>query len=229
MPQNIRRGGRRFGIQHGWVRDFEVWGPGPYRSQQVSPLPSPESHGLPITSALADSDLTLLQRIRLGDEDAVLALYDRYSQLAYSIILRVLRDEGVAEEVMQDIFLQLWRKPDSYDPSRGTLRTWIAVVCRHRAVDQLRKRRYEVDIDDLDLHVGAKQEENVGSAQFLDKVQAEMYRMPAAERLVLELAYFEGYTHSEISARTGQPLGTVKSRIRSAVGRLRNVLMEKAA
>jgi RNA polymerase sigma-70 factor (ECF subfamily) len=177
----------------------------------------------------ADSDFQLLQRIRQGEEHALLLLYDRHSQLVYSIIIRVLRDEGVAEEIMQDIFLQLWRQTKLYDPSRGTLKTWIAVVARHRAVDQLRKRRQEVDIDDFDLAVGAKQEENASCMLFLDKIQAEMCRMPESERLVLELAYFEGYTHSEISAKTGQPLGTVKSRIRAAVSRLRDVFVERAA
>lgn len=195
----------------------------------MSTLPRLDDQDLPCEGQAADSEFQLLQRIRQREEDAILVLYDRYSQLVYSIILRVLRDEGVAEELTQDIFLQLWRQTKVYDPARGTLRTWIAVVARHRAVDQLRKRRQEVDINDLDLSVDAKQEENARDAQFLDKIQAEMSRMPAAERLVLELAFFEGYTHSEISANTGQPLGTIKSRIRSAISRLREVLVEKAA
>lgn len=195
----------------------------------MSSLPSPDGGGFFNAVPTEDSDSQLLQRMRLGEEDAALILYDRYSKLAYSIILRVLRDQGNAEELTQDIFMQLWRQPELYDPTRGTLRTWIGVVCRHRAVDQLRKRRNEVDIDDLDLHVTAKQEEHAEYGQFLDKIQAEMDRMPVCERLVLELAYFEGYTHSEISAKTGQPLGTIKSRIRSAIHRLRDVLMEKAA
>ena len=175
------------------------------------------------------SDFQFLKKIQQGDEDAVVLLYDRYSQLAYSIIFRVLRDECAAEELMQDVFLQLWRQPGLYDPSRGSLRAWIAVVCRHRAVDHLRKRRHEVDIDDANLSVSANQEDSAGRAQFLSQIQAELSRMPIAERNVLELAYFEGYTHSEISVKTGQPLGTVKSRLRSAIGRLRSALLEKAA
>ena len=191
----------------------------PYRSEAAASL----------KDSGPGSDVQLLQKMQQGDQDAVLLLYDRYSQLAYSIILRVLRDECVAEELMQDVFLQLWRQPGLYDPARGTLRAWIAVVCRHRAVDHLRKRRHEVDIDDANLSVSATQEESAGRAQFLGQIQTELSRMPIAERNVLELAYFEGYTHSEISAKTGQPLGTVKSRLRSAIGRLRTVFVEKAA
>ena len=97
----------------------------------------------------AGDDMRLVARVRAGDQQALAELYDRYSNVVYGVALRVLQDTGAAEDVLQDIFLQLWRKPDAFDSSRGSLAAWLAVIARHRSIDRLRKRRPETDIGRL--------------------------------------------------------------------------------
>src|SRR5215471_5496932 len=100
------------------------------------------------TRADAGDDMRLVARIRAGDQTALSELYDRYSGVVYGVALRILQDTGAAEDLLQDIFLQLWRRPDAFDSSRGSLTAWLAVIARHRAIDRLRQRRPESDIDD---------------------------------------------------------------------------------
>src|SRR5690242_9198712 len=95
----------------------------------------------------AGDDMRLVARIRAGDQQAMSELYDRYSKVVYAVALRVLQDTTAAEDVLQDVFLQLWRNPDAFDASRGSLGAWLAVITRHRSIDRLRKRRPEVDIE----------------------------------------------------------------------------------
>jgi len=148
-------------------------------------------------------------------------LYDRYSSIVYSIALRVLGDTGAAEDVLQEVFLQLWRNPGVFDSSRGNMAAWLAVIARNRAIDSLRKRRPEADIADVVVSVEPDLAGDTERARAMEKIRSVLGDMPAAQRSALEMAYFEGLTHTEISARTGEPLGTVKTRIRAGLLSLR--------
>ena len=149
------------------------------------------------------------------------ALYDRYSPIVYSVALRVLSDTGAAEDVLQEVFMQLWRNPDAFDASRGKLGPWLAVIARNRAIDSLRRRQPETDIEDVIVSVEPDMAGEAERARAMDKVRSALGEMPAPQRSALEMAYFEGLTHTEIAAKTGEPLGTVKTRIRAGLLALR--------
>jgi len=170
------------------------------------------------------TDSMLISRVRAGDEDALAALHDRYAQIVYSVALRVLGETTQAEDILQEIFLQLWRNPQTFDSSRGSLGAWLAVITRHRAIDQLRRRRPESDIEDVIVAVDTRIEQTTDRNMTIAKIRAVVDRLPAEQRKPLEMAFFEGLTHSEIATKTGEPLGTVKTRIRSALLTLRKAL-----
>jgi RNA polymerase sigma-70 factor, ECF subfamily len=167
------------------------------------------------------TDSALLSAISAGDEKAIAELYDRYSAVVYSVALRVLGDTGAAEDILQEVFMQLWRNPGLFDSSRGNLAPWLAVITRNRAIDTLRKRRPESDIADVVLSVEPDMAGDAERAITMTKVRGVLSGMPAAQRNALEMAYFEGLSHSEISAKTGEPLGTIKTRIRAGLLALR--------
>ncbi|MCU1307548.1 MAG: sigma-24, subfamily [Acidobacteriaceae bacterium] len=170
------------------------------------------------------SDAALIARIRAGDEDAMAQVYDRHSQIVYSVALRVLGDTGAAEDVMQEIFMQLWRNPQTFDANRGSLGAWLAVIARHRSIDQLRKRKPETDLEDVIVSVDANLESETDKNVSLAKVRGLLGSMPADQRKTLELAFFEGLTHSEVAEKLGEPLGTVKTRIRTGLMAMRKAL-----
>jgi len=170
------------------------------------------------------TDSMLISRIRAGDEDALAALHDRYSQVVYSVALRVLGETTQAEDILQEIFVQLWRNPQTFDSNRGSLGAWLAVITRHRAIDQLRRRRPESDIEDVIVAVDTRLEQTTDRNMAIAKIRAVVERLPAEQRKPLEMAFFEGLTHSEIASKTGEPLGTIKTRIRSALLTLRKAL-----
>ena len=148
-------------------------------------------------------------------------LYDRYSPIVYSVALRVLGDAGAAEDVLQDVFIQLWKNPGLFDSSRGNLGAWLSVIARNRAIDALRKRRPESEIADVIVSVQPDLAGDAERSRAMEKVRGALGAMPSAQRIALELAYFEGLTHTEIAAKTGEPLGTVKTRIRAGLLQLR--------
>ncbi len=170
------------------------------------------------------SDLALARAIRSGDQGAMATLYDRYSSIVYSVALRVLQDTGAAEDVLQDVFMQLWRNPGAFDASRGNMAAWLAVIARHRAIDALRRRRPENDIEDVIVSIEPDLASEADRSRAMVKVRGALQAMPGAQRSALEMAYFEGFTHVEIAEKTGEPLGTVKTRIRSGLLSLRKVL-----
>jgi RNA polymerase sigma-70 factor, ECF subfamily len=170
------------------------------------------------------TDLALVAAIRSGDQSAMAALYDRYSSIVYAVALRVLQDTGAAEDVLQDIFMQLWRKPGAFDASRGNMAAWLAVITRNRAIDALRRRRPQDDIENVIVSVEPDLASEVERARAMDKVRGALQAMAPAQRSALEMAYFEGLTHSEIAEKTGDPLGTIKTRIRTGLLSLREVL-----
>ena len=170
------------------------------------------------------TDSILMSRIRSGDEDALAALHDRYASVVYSVALRVLGETTQAEDILQEIFLQLWRNPQRFDSSRGSLGAWLAVIARHRAIDQLRRRRPETDIEEVVISVDTRLEQATDRNLAIAKVRAAVECLPAEQRRPLEMAFFQGLTHSEIAIKTGEPLGTIKTRIRSALLALRKAL-----
>jgi RNA polymerase sigma-70 factor (ECF subfamily) len=163
----------------------------------------------------------LVSAIRSGNEQAMAQLYDRYSPIVYSVALRVLGDTGAAEDILQEVFLQLWRSPDMFDASRGSLPGWLAVIARNRAIDSLRKRRPETDISEVVVSVEPDLAGKAEWSRAADKIRGALGAMPAPQRSALEMAFFEGLTHTEIAEKTGEPLGTVKTRIRAGLMMLR--------
>jgi RNA polymerase sigma-70 factor (ECF subfamily) len=170
------------------------------------------------------SDDLLLESIRRKDQQAMADVFDRYGGMVYSVALRVLKDKEQAEDVMQDIFFQLWSKPAAYVPGRGSLGAWLLVVARNRAIDKLRRRKASDSPDDIVLlshtDLAAEAERNV----LMEKVRDVLKNLPPEQLKSLELAYFQGLSHSEIAEQTGDPLGTVKTRIRLALIGLRKAL-----
>jgi len=159
----------------------------------------------------------LVSAIRGGDQSAMATLYDRYSSIVYSVALRVSADTGAAEDVLQEVFMQLWRNPTAFDASRGSLGAWLAVITRNRSIDALRKRRSETDIDEVIVSVQPDLASEAERTRALEKVRGVLGSMPVSQRTALELAFFEGLTHTEIAGKTGEPLGTIKTRIRSGL------------
>jgi len=175
-------------------------------------------------------DLALIRRIVERDETALAETYDRYGSLVYAVALRVLRDGSAAEEVLQDIFYRLWMVADRFDPARGSLPAWLAVATRHRAIDRLRRREPATDSDAVvaDIRLPFDLEEHVYRNGLVDRVRAALARLPETQRHLMELAYFEGLSHSALALRTGEPLGTIKGRLRAAVASLRKEFREVA-
>jgi RNA polymerase sigma-70 factor (ECF subfamily) len=166
-------------------------------------------------------DVALIARLRAGDQNAMAELYDRYSGVVYGVALRVLANAAAAEDVVQEIFLQLWRNPEAFDANRGRLAPWLAVIARNRAIDHLRRRPAEDDIDELPISTGIDLEGEAAQKLAVDKIRGALAQLPQEQRKTLEMAFFEGMTHTEISGKTGEPLGTVKTRIRAGLLALR--------
>lgn len=172
-------------------------------------------------SNVVSPDAMLVSAIRSGDEQAMAQLYERYSPIVYSVALRVLGDTGAAEDILQEVFMQLWRRPDVFDVTRGSLPGWLAVITRNRAIDSLRKRRPETDIADVVVSVEPDLVGAAESSRALEKIQGALRGMSPPQRSALEMAFFEGLTHTEIAERSGEPLGTIKTRIRAGLLTLR--------
>ena len=162
-------------------------------------------------------EAALIERICAGDETAMAEMYDRYSGIVYGVALRVLGDASAAEDVLQEIFLQLWRNPQAFDANRGRLPSWLAVIARNRAIDHLRKRPQEDDIAGLPISTGVNLEDESAQRLAVEKIRGALGQLPAEQRRALEMAFFEGMTHTEIAGKTGEPLGTIKTRIRAGL------------
>jgi RNA polymerase sigma-70 factor, ECF subfamily len=171
-----------------------------------------------------ESDRSLMDRVRIREQQAITEIFDRYARLVYSVALRVLNDSGHAEDVMQEIFFQLWRNPDSFSSSRGTLGAWLMVVARNRAIDQLRQRKPAEPVDEVIVAAKTNLQSEAERNIIMQKVQGILGDLPIEQQESLQMAFFDGLSHSEIAEKTGQPLGTVKTRIRSALTSLRKRL-----
>jgi RNA polymerase sigma-70 factor (ECF subfamily) len=182
-----------------------------YRETGVRSVPPPSS----------EDDSALLALVQSGDDRAMASLFDRYSKLVYSVALRVLRDPSAAEDVLQEVFMQIWRNPDSFTAARGSLGGWLAIVSRNRSIDTLRRKRPSVDVDDIPLASNYNLASEAERNSLMELARAVIHKLPTEQRKTLEMAFFDGLTHSEIAEMTGDPLGTVKTRIRSGLLTLR--------
>lgn len=175
-------------------------------------------------STAAKSDEILLDGIRANDPQAMSDLFDRYGALVYSVAFRVLRDASQAEDVMQEIFFQTWKAPRNWTGGQGSFAAWLSVVARNRAIDILRRRKFSDSVEDVILispgNLASETERNA----LIERIRIELKTLPSEQQQSLEMAFFEGLTHAEIAMRTGDPLGTVKTRIRLALMRLRKAL-----
>jgi RNA polymerase sigma-70 factor, ECF subfamily len=172
-----------------------------------------------------DADSDVVQRLAKGDRDAVAELYDRHAARVLGLAYRIVRNSTDAEDVVQEVFSQAWRTAPSYQATRGTVAGWLLMMARTRAIDRLRSRQSRgdaavADLEDLPGQDVSPSDQLIASQQAAS-VRAAMLALPADQKTALELAYFEGLTQAEIAERLKTPLGTVKTRIRSALASLR--------
>jgi RNA polymerase sigma-70 factor, ECF subfamily len=196
-------------------------------------LPSRRDTRVGMAADLSDDSMSLLRQIAGGDREAFRRFYDRYATLAFTFALRLLGSQSDAEDLLQEVFLQVWRQAQTYSPERGSPEAWLITITRSRGIDKLRSiRRRDMIVLTPDEparveHVEQVQRPTQASEAKLT-VQGVMAKLPEAQRLVLELAYFDGLTQTEIAERLGEPLGTVKTRMRAGLERLRGFLGTEA-
>jgi RNA polymerase sigma-70 factor (ECF subfamily) len=175
-------------------------------------------------------DSYLMGRVAAGDRDAFARLFDRHSPVVLGFLVRLLGRRSEAEEVLQEVFLQVWRQAERYEPGRSSPRGWILVLARSRALDQLRSREARQRREtELSAESGNREEHPVGTAgleasERREKVSSALELLPAEQRRCIELAFFEGLTQTQIASRLEAPLGTVKSRIHLGMSKLRQAL-----
>jgi RNA polymerase sigma-70 factor (ECF subfamily) len=178
----------------------------------------------------SDEPAALVARIAQGDREAFGRFYDVFAGTAFALIRRVLKQPAASEEVLQDVFLEIWREAAQYDPRRGSPAAWVITKARTRAIDKLRsmRRRDRTFVAPVD-EVVARQNDPAAldpgvAAEERGVVRSALAQLSSSQRRVIELAFFEGLTQTEIAARLGEPLGTVKTRARSGLERLRGIL-----
>lgn len=178
-------------------------------------------------------DQELVARLRAGDEEAFRGLFDRYGSTAKALALRIVRQTHLAEEIVQEVFLAVWRSPGGYDGTRGSVRAWLMGMVHHRAVDTVRReeahrRRADHAASEARNETTADHAEEVveaiGRPEERRVVRAALAELPVEQREVIELMYFEGLTQTQVAERTGLPLGTVKSRTLLGMRRMRTSL-----
>ena len=185
-----------------------------------------------VIDVTADADHRAVARMAAGDQTALGEFYDRHGRAVYSLAFRILRDQRDAEEVVQDVFAQAWRESARYNTRRGSVMAWLMTLTRSRAVDRLRGRRSRpenalaadprAEITDA----AALADEQLAWSVRADRVRAALDALPVLQRVAIELAFYEGLTHAEIAARLEEPLGTVKTRIRQGLLKLRERLAD---
>jgi RNA polymerase sigma-70 factor (ECF subfamily) len=182
------------------------------------------------------ADERLVEALEVRDERALETLYDRHGDYVYSVCLRMVGDVQLAEDLSQEVFLRLWRRPDLFDVSRGRFLTWLLSVARNRAIDERRSRgrrfRFETppsvtSEEMLELAPTSEERDHAVVSEERVVVQRALETLPPEQRLAIQLAYFGGYTQQEIAVGLHQPLGTVKTRIRLGLQKLRTLLMEQ--
>jgi RNA polymerase sigma-70 factor, ECF subfamily len=191
----------------------------------ITTRPSPSSARAP-----EDQDTLLLSRMADGDETALASLYDLWGERVHTVAFWILKDQDEAEDVVEETFWQVWRSVGQFNQARASASTWLLMIARSRALDRLRAQRRRAErttaaagtlIEELDESARAPAQADVPEAA---KLSAALEALPPEQRQALELAYFRGLTHAEIAEHTAQPLGTIKTRIRLAMQKLREQL-----
>jgi RNA polymerase sigma-70 factor (ECF subfamily) len=176
-------------------------------------------------------DAAIVERMGRSDADAVADLYDRHARLVYSLVVRILEDEAEAEDLVQDVFVQAWQQAARYTTSRGTVPAWLLSMARSRAIDRLRAPRarpegapvaIDIVVDTMSAPGDVALDVLAGEDAVL--LRRELAALPLLQRMAIELAYFEGLSHREVAERLGEPLSTVKTRIRMGLLKLRDAL-----
>jgi len=190
---------------------------------------------MPVEQTATGIEEGLIRRVADGDERALGTLYDRYAEKLYGLALSVVKSEADADEVLEDAFLQVWRTAGSFDPDRGTVSSWLSVIVRSRAMDRVRARKRrrkalersaEADTEGLAAPRSddpPSPDERSERAELRERLDRLLAAIPEEQRRVIELAYFDGLTQREIADVTGIPLGTVKSRVRAGMRKLREM------
>jgi RNA polymerase sigma-70 factor, ECF subfamily len=186
----------------------------------------------PGAGGLEGGDVRLIQQVAGGDASALAAVYDLHAATVYALALRILGEEGDAEDVVQEVFAQAWRQADRYDATRGSVAAWLLIMTRTRAIDRLRSRQARPDhaqaADETALERYAAPAtdpvDEITLEQDAVRVRRALSELPLLQRVAIELAFFEGLTQREIAERLEQPLGTVKTRIRLGLLKLRDAL-----
>jgi RNA polymerase sigma-70 factor, ECF subfamily len=179
-------------------------------------------------------DQHALERMRRGDEGGLAELYDRHGRFVFALALRVVRDRGDAEDVTQDVFVQAWKYAERFDAGRGQVVAWLMNMARTRAIDLLRRRRVRPQPADDDTPIETTdltpaQDVQLDWSRRAEAVQQAMTSLPVLQRLAVELAFFEGLTHAEIAEQLEVPLGTIKTRVRQGLLKLRDSLAGAAS
>ena len=203
--------------------------PSPDVSPEMFPVAEVSAEAVVPVVALADSGesawLEYLRRITLGEHAALGSLYDDTNRLVYGSAMRILRDQADAEEVTLDVYMQIWRNASSFDRQRGSVIAWLMTLTRSRAIDRLRsgnvRSRYEQPVEGVDQIASAAPQPVFGLER---AVQIALNSLAPEQREAIQLAYYSGYSHSELAERLGEPLGTVKTRIRLGMMKLRSLL-----
>jgi RNA polymerase sigma-70 factor (ECF subfamily) len=193
---------------------------------------SSEGSARVVTTDKGSDDLLLIERIASGDAEALGALYDRYGRVAFGVLFRMIGSPEAAEEVTQDAFHAVWRQARTYRADRGSVRTWFLAICRNAGIDWRRTRGKRLERETVidtafDLPADLRVDERVLSRLRAERVRDAIATLPPEQRDVLGLAFWGGYSQREIADRTGTPLGTVKSRVRLAMAKLRERLAEE--
>jgi RNA polymerase sigma-70 factor, ECF subfamily len=184
----------------------------------------------PVTAGSA-SAIRLIQQVAKQDRDAFSQLYDRFSTLVFTLAIRMLKARSDAEDLLQEVFLQVWRQAENYSAERGSPEAWIINIARSRAIDKIRyNRRMEKSFVLTDDPARAESAENIESAAESDvrmAMNSALANLPATQRKALELAYLDGLTQTEIAESLAEPLGTIKTRMRSGIQRLREIVSSR--
>lgn len=179
-----------------------------------------------LMAVLAEGDAELVVRLQRRDPQALAELYDRYGRLVYSLIVRVVRDGALAEDLVQETFLRVWNRAQGFDAQRGAIGPWLLAVARNRAIDYLRsasgRERNALELEEVDHpSLYTDMERDILASDKARVIRAALEKLAPNQREVIELAYFEGLTQTEMAERMGQPLGTVKTWVRTALKNLR--------